>query len=293
MIEIQKFPQNPQIGTLATPKSLLLPLHLLFPELKTSSLANRRRQSKPFKVFYALTMAAMGISQSCSFAVDFSKAKNAAASIFAIIDRKSKIDSSDESGVKLDIVKGEIELHHVIFKYPSRQDIQIFRDLSLTIHCGNTVALVGESGSGKSSVVALLQRFYDPDSGHITLDGIELGKFQLKWLRQQMGLVSQEPALFNDTIRANIAYGKEGDATEAEIIAASELANAYRFISSLGQVKVTKVFPKASLSFRSIFWGLIFELRLNGQFHPFCYLRQPRPVVAAGTKSPYINRQLH
>ncbi|BBG99357.1 P-glycoprotein 11 [Prunus dulcis] len=179
-----------------------------------------------------------------SFAVDFSKAKNAAASIFAIIDRKSKIDSSDESGVKLDSVKGEIELHHVIFKYPSRPDIQIFRDLSLTIHCGNfddmmmkfrssyrwffcesllqTVALVGESGSGKSSVVALLQRFYDPDSGHITLDGIELGKFQLKWLRQQMGLVSQEPALFNDTIRANIAYGKEGDATEAEIIAASE-----------------------------------------------------------------------
>ncbi|VVA33899.1 PREDICTED: ABC transporter [Prunus dulcis] len=188
-----------------------------------------------FQVFYALTMAAMGISQSSSFAVDFSKAKNAAASIFAIIDRKSEIDSSDESGVKLDSVKGEIELHHVIFKYPSRPDIQIFRDLSLTIHCGNTVALVGESGSGKSSVVALLQRFYDPDSGHITLDGIELGKFQLKWLRQQMGLVSQEPALFNDTIRANIAYGKEGDATEAEIIAASELANAYRFISSLGQ----------------------------------------------------------
>lgn len=89
------------------------------------------------QVFYALTMAAMGISQSSSFAVDFSKAKNAAASIFAIIDRKSKIDSSDESGVKLDSVKGEIELHHVIFKYPSRPDIQIFRDLSLTIHCGN------------------------------------------------------------------------------------------------------------------------------------------------------------
>ncbi|CAB4303787.1 unnamed protein product [Prunus armeniaca] len=197
--------------------------------------AGKTTFSHVFQVFYALTMAAMGISQSSSFAVDFSKAKNAAASIFAIIDRKSKIDSSDESGVKLDSVKGEIELHRVIFKYPSRPDIQIFRDLSLTIHCGNTVALVGESGSGKSSVVALLQRFYDPDSGHITLDGIELGKFQLKWLRQQMGLVSQEPALFNDTIRANIAYGKEGDATEAEIIAASELANAYRFISSLGQ----------------------------------------------------------
>ncbi|PQQ20746.1 hypothetical protein Pyn_26342 [Prunus yedoensis var. nudiflora] len=187
------------------------------------------------KVFYALTMAALGISQWSSFAVDSSKAKNAAASIFAIIDRKSKIDPSDESGVKLDNVKGEIELRHVSFKYPSRPDIQIFQDLSLTIHCGNTVALVGESGSGKSTVVALLQRFYDPDSGHITLDGIELKRFQLKWLRQQMGLVSQEPVLFNDTIRANIAYGKDGDATEAEIVPASELANAYSFISSLGQ----------------------------------------------------------
>lgn len=85
-------------------------------------------------------------------------------------------------------------------------------------------------------MVSLLQRFYDPDSGHITLDGTEIQKFQLKWLRQQMGLVSQEPILFNDTIRANIAYGKEGTATEAEIIAASELANAHKFVSSLQQV---------------------------------------------------------
>jgi ATP-binding cassette subfamily B (MDR/TAP) protein 1 len=97
--------------------------------------------------------------------------------------------------------------------------------------------LVGESGSGKSTVIALLQRFYDPDSGRITLDGIEIQEFQVKWLRQQMGLVSQEPVLFNETIRANIAYGKGGNATEAEIIAAAELANAHRFISGLQQVR--------------------------------------------------------
>lgn len=82
----------------------------------------------------------------------------------------------------------------------------------------------------------MLERFYDPDSGHITLDGIEIQKLQLKWLRQKMGLVSQEPVLFNDTIRANIANGKEGNATEAEILAAAELANAHKFISSLKQV---------------------------------------------------------
>ncbi|KAF8042949.1 hypothetical protein BT93_A1322 [Corymbia citriodora subsp. variegata] len=191
--------------------------------------------SDVFRVFFALTMAAIGISQSSSFTPDSTKAKGAAASIFAIIDRKSKLDPSDESGTKLDNVKGEIELRHVSFKYPSRPDIQIFRDLSLTIRSGKTVALVGESGSGKSTVVALLQRFYDPDSGHITLDGVDIKQLQLKWLRQQMGLVSQEPVLFNETIRANIAYGKDGDATEQEILAASELANAHKFISGLQQ----------------------------------------------------------
>nr|ATA63002.1 ATP-binding cassette protein [Lithospermum erythrorhizon] len=188
-----------------------------------------------FRVFFALTMAAMAISQSSALAPDSSKAKSATASIFAILDRKSKIDSSDESGTTLETVKGEIELRHVSFKYPHRPDVQIFKDLCLTIHSGKALALVGESGSGKSTVISLLQRFYDPDAGYITLDGIEIQKFQLKWFRQQMGLVGQEPVLFNDTIRANIAYGKEGNATEAEIIAAAELANAHKFISGLAQ----------------------------------------------------------
>ncbi|XP_050237901.1 ABC transporter B family member 21-like [Mercurialis annua] len=188
-----------------------------------------------FQVFFALSMAAVGISQSSSLAPDSSKAKSAVGSIFSIIDRNSKIDPSDQSGARIENVRGDIELRHVSFIYPSRPDIPIFRDLSLEIHCGKSVALVGESGSGKSTVIALLQRFYDPDSGHITLDGVEIQNLQLKWLRQQMGLVSQEPVLFNDTIRANIAYGKDGNATEAEIIAASQLANAHEFISSLQQ----------------------------------------------------------
>ncbi|KAG7652820.1 AAA+ ATPase domain [Arabidopsis suecica] len=196
-----------------------------------------------FQVFFALTMAAIGISQSSTFAPDSSKAKVAAASIFAIIDRKSKIDSSDETGTVVENVKGDIELRHLSFTYPARPDIQIFRDLCLTIRAGKTVALVGESGSGKSTVISLLQRFYDPDSGHITLDGVELKKLQLKWLRQQMGLVGQEPVLFNDTIRANIAYGKgsEEAATESEIIAAAELSNAHKFISSIQQGYYTVV----------------------------------------------------
>uniref|UniRef100_M4CD13 Uncharacterized protein n=1 Tax=Brassica campestris TaxID=3711 RepID=M4CD13_BRACM len=189
-----------------------------------------------FQVFLALTMTTIGISAASSFAPDSSKAKSAAASVFGIIDRKSKIDSRDESGMVLENVKGDIDFCHIEFAYQTRPDIQIFRDLCFSIRAGKTVALVGESGSGKSTVISLLQRFYDPDSGHITLDGVELKKLQLKWLRKQMGLVGQEPVLFNDTIRANIAYGKGGEeATEAEIVAASELCNAHKFISSIQQ----------------------------------------------------------
>ncbi|KAK9147148.1 hypothetical protein Sjap_007051 [Stephania japonica] len=189
--------------------------------------------SKVFQVFFALSVAALGISQSSSYVPDSGKAKVSTASVFSIIDRKSEINSSDESGITLESIKGEIEFRHVAFKYPSRPDVKILTDLSFSIHSGKTVALVGESGSGKSTVISLLQRFYDLESGHITLDGIEIQKFQLRWLRQQMGVVSQEPVLFSGTIRANIAYGKGGNATEAEIIAAAELANAHRFISSL------------------------------------------------------------
>ncbi|KAK7382620.1 hypothetical protein VNO80_01564 [Phaseolus coccineus] len=191
--------------------------------------------SEVFRVFFALTMAAIGVSQFSTISPDSGKAKSAAAAIFGIIDKKSEIDPSDETGTTLDIVEGEIKLHHVNFKYPSRPNVQIFRDLNLVIHSGQTVALVGESGSGKSTVIALLQRFYVPNAGEITLDGVPIGDLQLKWFRQQMGFVSQEPVLFNDTIRGNIAYGKRGEATEAEIIAAAKLANAHVFISALQQ----------------------------------------------------------
>ncbi|WCJ23195.1 ABC transporter B family member 11 [Euphorbia peplus] len=196
---------------------------------------------KVFRVFCSLTMSALALSQTATFFPDAGKASNAAASVFEILDQKSKIDSSDESGTVLENLKGEIELRRIRFRYPTRPDIEIFKDLSLAIHAGKTVALVGESGCGKSTVISLLQRFYNPDSGCITIDGVEIQKLQLKWLRQQMGLVGQEPVLFNDTIRANIAYGKEGYATEAEILAASELANAHRFISSLQQGYDTNV----------------------------------------------------
>ncbi|KAL6333582.1 hypothetical protein AAG906_028767 [Vitis piasezkii] len=173
-----------------------------------------------FKVFFALTISAVGISSTSAMGPDTNKGRDAAASIFELLDSKPKIDSSSDEGAILATVRGDIELQHVSFKNVTRPDVQIFRDLCLTIPSGKTVALVGESGSGKSTVISLVDRFYNPDSGRILLDGVELRKFKLSWLRQQMGLVSQEPILFNETIRANIAYGKLG-------------ANAHNFISAL------------------------------------------------------------
>jgi ATP-binding cassette, subfamily B (MDR/TAP), member 1 len=97
------------------------------------------------------------------------------------------------------------------------------------------IALVGQSGSGKSTVIALLERFYDPDSGTISLDGVDIKNLRISWLRDQMGLVSQEPVLFNDTIQANIAYGKLKEVTEEEIIRVAKEANAHEFVSSMPQ----------------------------------------------------------
>ncbi|KAI5331896.1 hypothetical protein L3X38_022022 [Prunus dulcis] len=194
-----------------------------------------------FKVFFALTMSAMGVSQATGMAPDSNKAKDSAASIFQILESKPKIDSSSDKGTTLSTLVGEIELEHVSFKYPTRPDVQIFRDICLKMPSGKTVALVGESGSGKSTVIGLIERFYDPDSGHVLLDGMDIQKFKLNWLRQQIGLVGQEPVLFNESIRDNIAYGKQGDVTEEEIIVATKAANAHNFISSLPQGYDTSV----------------------------------------------------
>ncbi|PQQ01602.1 hypothetical protein Pyn_33202 [Prunus yedoensis var. nudiflora] len=101
-----------------------------------------------FKVFFALTISAMGVSQATGMAPDSNKAKDSAASIYQILDSKPKIDSSSDTGITLSTLVGEIELEHVSFKYPTRPDVQIFRDICLKMPSGKTVALVGESGVG-------------------------------------------------------------------------------------------------------------------------------------------------
>ncbi|XAR71208.1 Xenobiotic-transporting ATPase [Bertholletia excelsa] len=162
----------------------------------------------------------------------FSEASAAGERILDMIQRVPKIDSDNPDGQILQNLVGEIEFNHVQFAYPSRPETLVFNDLCFKIPAGNTVALVGGSGSGKSTVVALLQRFYDPIGGEILLDGVAIDRVQIKWLRSQMGLVSQEPALFATTIKENILFGKE-DADMHDIIAAAKAANAHNFISDL------------------------------------------------------------
>lgn len=156
--------------------------------------------------------------------------------MFETIKRRPKIDASDSSGTVLEDVRGDIELREVHFRYPARQEVQIFAGFSLNVPSGKTAALVGHSGSGKSTVISLVERFYDPEAGEVLIDGVNLKNLNLRWIRGKIGLVSQEPILFATTMKENILYGKE-DATYEEIRKAIELANAAKFIDKLPQVK--------------------------------------------------------
>ncbi|OVA14323.1 ABC transporter [Macleaya cordata] len=162
----------------------------------------------------------------------FFEAVSAGERMMDVIKRVPEIDSDNMGGEILHKVSGDVEFKNVEFAYPSRTENLIFSNFNLKVPAGKTVALVGGSGSGKSTVIALLERFYDPLGGEILLDGFPIDKLQLKWLRSQMGLVSQEPALFATSIKENILFGKE-DATMEEVIAASKAANAHNFITQL------------------------------------------------------------
>ncbi|KAH9734967.1 ABC transporter B family member 1 [Citrus sinensis] len=189
--------------------------------------------SKTIRVFMVLMVSANGAAETLTLAPDFIKGGRAMRSVFDLLDRKTEIEPDDPDATPVpDRLRGEVELKHVDFSYPSRPDIPIFRDLSLRARAGKTLALVGPSGCGKSSVIALVQRFYEPSSGRVMIDGKDIRKYNLKSLRRHMAIVPQEPCLFASTIYENIAYGHES-ATESEIIEAARLANADKFISSL------------------------------------------------------------
>uniref|UniRef100_A0A8C2EVE2 ATP-binding cassette sub-family B member 5 n=1 Tax=Cyprinus carpio TaxID=7962 RepID=A0A8C2EVE2_CYPCA len=183
-------------------------------------------------VFFSVMIGSFSLGQGAPNLESIAKARGAAYEVYKTIDMPRPIDSSSNEGHKPDHVIGDIEFKNIHFSYPSRKDVKILQGMSLKIPHGKTIALVGASGCGKSTTIQLLQRFYDPDSGEVTLDGHDIRSLNVRWLRENMGIVSQEPVLFGTTIAENIRYGRE-DATDEDIERAIKEANAYDFISKL------------------------------------------------------------
>ncbi|OCK83169.1 P-loop containing nucleoside triphosphate hydrolase protein [Lepidopterella palustris CBS 459.81] len=185
----------------------------------------------------------------------FGLAAAAAAKIFNTIERKSPIDPESDSGVKPDKVTGKIEFKNINLVYPSRPDTRILDDFSLLIPAGKMTAIVGASGSGKSTLFGLIERFYLPLAGEVLLDGINISALNLRWLRRNISLVSQEPVLFSTTIYESIAHGLVGTEYENEredvktslIEKAAKIANAYDFITCLPQKFNSRVGERGSL----------------------------------------------
>lgn len=179
----------------------------------------------------------------------FTTALGAAAKIFATIDRVSALDSSSDEGEKLGGVEGHIRLENVKMIYPSRPDVTVMDGVTLDVPAGKTTALVGASGSGKSTIIGLVERFYAPVQGTVYLDGHDITTLNLRWLRQQISLVSQEPTLFRTTIYENIRHGLVGTTHEhaspekqKELIeSAAVKAFAHDFITALPEGYETNV----------------------------------------------------
>ncbi|XP_068150003.1 LOW QUALITY PROTEIN: multidrug resistance protein homolog 65-like [Drosophila tropicalis] len=203
---------------------------------RNSDLPIEEREYTPAVVMIVISgiiVSANQLSRTSPFLETFAMARGSASAIYDVIDRVSLIDPLSKAGKILNYgLKGNIEFRDVFFRYPAREDVIVLRGLNITVKEGQTVALVGSSGCGKSTCLQLLQRFYDPVFGQVFLDGEDVRKYNLNWLRSNMAVVGQEPVLFLGTIGENIRHGKP-DATYKEMEDAAKAANAHDFIIAL------------------------------------------------------------
>ncbi|OUM64952.1 hypothetical protein PIROE2DRAFT_8095 [Piromyces sp. E2] len=187
-------------------------------------------------VLMAIILAGSTAGKASLIAPNYTKAVNAFNHVMEIIDRQPKIDSRDSSGItkKTEELKCDLAFKELRFRYPSRPNIVVLQmgNDSIEIPEGKVCAIVGGSGSGKSTIIGLLPRWYDAHHGSILVDGEENKNYNIKYLREQIGFVSQEPNLFNISIIDNIKYGKK-DATDEEVYEAAKKANIHNFILSL------------------------------------------------------------
>ncbi|MFO7188268.1 MAG: lipid A export permease/ATP-binding protein MsbA [Pseudomonadota bacterium] len=177
----------------------------------------------------ALLMLLPPLKRLVNVNVQLQRGLAAAESIFELIDERPETDSGTH---ELGRARGEVEFQEVSFRYPGAPRLALDR-VSLKIRAGETIALVGPSGGGKTTLANLLPRFYAPTAGRITIDGVDIADITLASLRANIALVSQDITLFNDTVAANIGYGRMGQATEEEIVRAAEAANAMGFIREM------------------------------------------------------------
>ncbi|KAF4628928.1 hypothetical protein G7Y89_g9220 [Cudoniella acicularis] len=201
----------------------------------------------------AIVIGSLSVGRVAPNAQAFISGIAGAKTILETISKVSPIDPLSTVGdiIPPDDVKGDIILKDISLVYPSRKDVTVLKDLTLSLPQGKTTALVGASGCGKSSIVGLIERFYEPCNGEILLDGYDIRSLNVHWLRQQMSLVSQESVLFSTTIFENIRHGLIGrlqsvpemdnDALNSCVIAAAKSANAHNFIMALPQAYQTEV----------------------------------------------------
>jgi ABC-type multidrug transport system fused ATPase/permease subunit len=217
---------------------------------------NELQADKVISTFFSVLIGAFALGQSGPGFTALSNARGAAVQIYKIINRESAINHEDPSGQPFTQIKQTIEFKDVKFAYPKRPDVSILKNFNLSIKAGQTVALVGSSGSGKSTIVKLMERFYNPLSGSISIDGQDITSFNVKSLRQAIAIVSQEPVLFDLTIRDNILLGLKSDDFSSAytdqqkddmVVEACKTANIWEFVRSLPQGINTSVGEAGSM----------------------------------------------
>ncbi|KAL1914882.1 uncharacterized protein VTP21DRAFT_7798 [Calcarisporiella thermophila] len=210
--------------------------------VKTGEMSISQLLTTMFSVVYT----AVGLGYISNSLPKAAKARQAAIGIFELMDKCTIIDPDADGNIKGQ-THGDAELRDVTFAYPTRQDVPVFDGISLSISRNQKVALVGPSGCGKSTIIALLMRWYDALLGEVMIEGVNTRKWQLKEMRRRIALVSQEPVLFDMTIRENILYGREeSEATQEQIEQAAKNANIHDFISTLPNGYHTRVGDKGS-----------------------------------------------
>ncbi|CAH1394583.1 unnamed protein product [Nezara viridula] len=196
-------------------------------------------------VAFTLSVASSLIGPALVATSNYPSARQAIKQLYRIAYSRKVLNTLTDEGIKPEI-RGNVEFQDVMFSYPTREKVQVLKRLNLKIEAGKTVALVGDSGCGKSTIVSLLERFYLPNEGKILIDGNDINDINVRYLRSQMGLVSQEPVLFDMTIKENILYGLEDEVTMDKIIEAAKIANIHDFIMKLPQAYETSVGERGS-----------------------------------------------